>query len=80
MFHLTVFPVSFLCSGKKGGEVDLTFSLNYTKFDTSPGETDGTKTFVIVVRKLCLQTGMHEDYYYFAIFVIDADTRLLFKI
>jgi len=48
--------------------VDMTFSLNYTKVDTSLGETDDTKTFVIVVRRLCLQTGMHEDYYYNAIF------------
>lgn len=46
----------------------MTFSLNYTKVDTSLGETDDTKTFVIVVRRLCLQTGMHEDYYYNAIF------------
>jgi len=44
----------------------MTFSLNYTKVDNSLDE--GTKTFVIVVRRLCLQTGMHEDYYYNAIF------------
>jgi len=68
LFCRSVFPVSFLCSGKKGGAVDMTFSLNYTKVDTSLGETDDTKTFVIVVRRLCLQTGMHEDYYYNAIF------------
>lgn len=53
---ISVFPVSFLCSGEKGGEVDMTLSLNYTKVDPSLGETDDTKTFVIVVRRLCLQT------------------------
>lgn len=47
----------------------MTLSLNYTKVDLSLGETDDTKTFVIVVRRLCLQTGKHEDYCYNAIFL-----------
>lgn len=64
LFYLSDFPVSFLCSGKKGGEIDMTFSLNYT----SLVETDDTKTFVIVVRRVCLQTGMHGGYYYNATF------------
>lgn len=46
----------------------MTFSLNYTKVDSSLVEAYDTKTFVIVVRRLCLKTGMHEDYYYIAMF------------
>ena len=48
----------------------MTFSLNYTMAETSVAETDDTETFVIVVRRLCLQTGMLEDHYDNAIFLI----------
>lgn len=57
LFCLLVFAISFVCSGKKGGEVDLTFSLNYTKIESGLVDTDDTKTFVLVVRRLCLKTG-----------------------
>ena len=57
MFCLSVFPVSFFCSGKKAGEVDMTFFLNYTTVESGLVETENTKTFVIVARRLCLKTG-----------------------
>ena len=57
LFCLLVFAISFVCSGKKGGEVDLTFSLNYTKIESGLVDTDDTKMFVLVVRRLCLKTG-----------------------
>lgn len=40
----------------------MTFSLNYTKVDTSVAEADDTKTFVTIIRRLCVQTGMLADY------------------
>ncbi|KAJ7390500.1 hypothetical protein OS493_024532 [Desmophyllum pertusum] len=57
----SVFAISFVCSGKKGGEVDLTFSLNYTKIESGLVDTDDTKTFVLVVRRLCLKTATDGD-------------------
>ena len=49
--------MSFVCTGKKEGEADITFSLNYTTIESGL-VGDNIKTFDIVVRRRCLQTGM----------------------
>lgn len=61
LFCLAAFQVSFYCPGTKEGEVDMTFSLNYTRIESGSVETDETKTFVLVVRRLCQKTGRCVD-------------------
>lgn len=52
-----VFQVSFLCSGKKAGEVDMTVKLNYTTVDSGIVETENKKTFEMFIRRECTKSG-----------------------
>ena len=62
LFGLAVFEVSFRCSGKKAGGVDMTFKLNYTGVASGLVDTDDMKTFMVVVRRECLKTGILVGY------------------
>ena len=62
LFGLAVFQVSFRCSGKKAGGVDMTFKLNYTGVASGLVDTDDMKTFMVVVRRECLKTGILVGY------------------
>ena len=50
--------MSFHCSGKKAGEVDMTLKLNYTRVESWMVDTEDVKSFMVVVRRECLKTGM----------------------
>lgn len=50
-----VFQVSFSCSGKKAGEVDMTVELNYTKVQSGIVKTEDQRTFIMVIRRECLK-------------------------
>lgn len=58
LFCVAVFAVSFVCSGKKSGEVDMTFKLNYTGVESGLIDTEDVKTFMMVIRRECNKTGM----------------------
>ena len=47
--------MSFSCSGKKAGEVDMTVELNYTKVQSGIVKTEDQRTFIMVIRRECLK-------------------------
>lgn len=57
LFCLTAFQVSFYCPGTTEGEVDMTFSLNYTRIVSGSVDTEEIKSFMLTVRRQCEKTG-----------------------
>ena len=57
LFCLTAFQVSFYCPGTTEGEVDMTFSLNYTRIVSGSVDTEEIKSFMLTVRRRCEKTG-----------------------
>ena len=56
-FFLKAFQVSFYCTGNTEGEVDMTFSLNYTRIVSGSVDTEEIKSFMLTVRRRCEKTG-----------------------
>lgn len=56
-----VFQVSFHCSGKKAGQVDMTYKLNYTAVVSGTVDTEDVKPFTLVIRRECLKTSSDGD-------------------
>ena len=50
--------MSFHCSGKKAGQVDMTFKLNYTGVLSGTVDTEDVKSLTLVIRRECLKTSM----------------------
>ena len=57
LFSFAVFSISFVCSGRKAGQVDMTLKLNYTRVQSDRVVTESLKTFNMVVRRDCRKTG-----------------------
>lgn len=52
-----VFQVSFRCSAKKAGVVDMTIKLNYTTVQSGIVESEDQKMLLMVIRRECAATG-----------------------
>ena len=76
LFGLAVFQVSFRCSGKKAGGVDMTFKLNYTGVASGLVDTYDVKTFMVVVRRECLKTGIVVGYIFCCLQLVTGEKYL----
>ncbi|XP_027057113.1 cytoplasmic tyrosine-protein kinase BMX-like isoform X3 [Pocillopora damicornis] len=56
------FQVSFYCPGTTEGEVDMTFSLNYTRIVSGSVDTEEIKSFMLTVRRQCEKTGGNDNF------------------
>lgn len=67
---ITDLVISFDCTGKASGAVELSFSLNYTQIKSASVMPETAKSFRLIVKKLCEKTGWLCDGIYCYAFVI----------